>query len=1047
MKCKHRLDGRFYAVKVIPIKQRGSELEKVLREVTTLSRMQGPYILRYYSAWFESGGSGNNNRMKSVADILNMHADTTKKHTKTNANYLHSNFDKIQEDFPFDNAWNDTLMSYIKSTKKETKKSKKHQKNIGGNTDSWFGNPDDDADDQFSTDDEDMSDSEDDADCDLYLFLCTGYCEQTLRDCLMESATNMDATVIWRRFRQILEGIAYLHEHDIIHRDLKPTNIFIDANDEIRIGDFGLATFDKQNTATDSVIQTADLTSFSLLEMTSGIGTLLYIAPEQSRKTEEFSQNETDSNSTRISQSNRSGSVLTKERLYDAKVDMYAVGIILFEMWYPFETATGRYKVINDLRHGIFPEHFKESHSRQVQIIEWCLKEDPRDRPTAMELLSSSLIPPKMEDEYLKDVLRTVANPNSVFYGRVVDVMFKSANRIRSLPAPSTFNAFCSILPVMESYEGSKQIDLFSTASREEIINEMKTIFCSHGALPISSPILQPFRSMPSRVQTLENLNKVSLTQSLKRSKSMESIKSEESVENKKKDSNNKNMELDFELAEGYMDEKFICLNHRGLLLSLRYDQKVCYASTVISENVNHSKTYCIDYVFSRLENETKTEIHPQPRLYADFDIIDTAKSVIAEAECILVCNETLIQLIKNNAAVLCDGGDYKIRVGHGKITRHILKECGIKESKQIKQAWKILFDSHFSRNQYQSAAKEWDSIRSQLKDAFYDGTSVKDFNKKMSKLKDFIFNHTKFVPSTFKSLQKRFKKAKHKKLCDRLAEIYNILKLWKVDFSHFELDLTLKLDDYYDDIQVCGLYQLASNYNVECVCIGGRYDSMLQQFESYHLSQTNTQKHQRYDAITVSNDLLAKYNNSGSEQKQSDLSNSISVAHEMNIQRDDHDEPNKTRSIHGVGVSISLEKIIKWKIENEFAETQFNKYNQMNYSKTQRIPKINQALGRMASVFVCTHGNSESVKKGRLELVGELWSNGITAIQSYCDYPSIQEQMEAANRNHCQWIVTINEKIYNEELKKVKMKNVMDKKNEIDISLNDIASFFLKRG
>ena len=51
MKCKHRLDGRFYAVKVIPIKQRGSELEKVLREVTTLSRMQGPYILRYYSAW------------------------------------------------------------------------------------------------------------------------------------------------------------------------------------------------------------------------------------------------------------------------------------------------------------------------------------------------------------------------------------------------------------------------------------------------------------------------------------------------------------------------------------------------------------------------------------------------------------------------------------------------------------------------------------------------------------------------------------------------------------------------------------------------------------------------------------------------------------------------------------------------------------------------------------------------------------------------------------------------------------------------------------
>merc|ERR1711971_896301 len=101
-----------------------------------------------------------------------------------------------------------------------------------------------------------------------------------------------------------------------------------------------------------------------------------------------------------------------------------------------------------------------------------------------------------------------------------------------------------------------------------------------------------------------------------------------------------------------------------------------------------------------------------------------------------------------------------------------------------------------------------------------------------------------------------------------------------------------------------------------------------------------------------------------------------------------------KTRSIHGVGVSISLEKIIKMKIDNEFAESQFNKYNQTSHNKTQRIPKINQALGRSISVFVCTHGNSNFVKDGRLRLVGELWTNGITAIQSYVDYPSIQEQM-----------------------------------------------------
>ena len=40
---------------------------------------------------------------------------------------------------------------------------------------------------------------------------------------------------------QLIEGVQFLHAQNIIHRDLKLGNIFLDANMDIKIGDFGLA--------------------------------------------------------------------------------------------------------------------------------------------------------------------------------------------------------------------------------------------------------------------------------------------------------------------------------------------------------------------------------------------------------------------------------------------------------------------------------------------------------------------------------------------------------------------------------------------------------------------------------------------------------------------------------------------------------------------------------------------------------------------------------------------------------------------------------------
>ena len=44
--------------------------------------------------------------------------------------------------------------------------------------------------------------------------------------------------------RPIVEGVATLHEKRIVHRDIKPENIFIDENEQLVLGDFGLVFFE-----------------------------------------------------------------------------------------------------------------------------------------------------------------------------------------------------------------------------------------------------------------------------------------------------------------------------------------------------------------------------------------------------------------------------------------------------------------------------------------------------------------------------------------------------------------------------------------------------------------------------------------------------------------------------------------------------------------------------------------------------------------------------------------------------------------------------------
>lgn len=41
-------------------------------------------------------------------------------------------------------------------------------------------------------------------------------------------------------FKQLIEGVAYLHKNKIFHRDIKSANILLNDEGEVKLADFGL---------------------------------------------------------------------------------------------------------------------------------------------------------------------------------------------------------------------------------------------------------------------------------------------------------------------------------------------------------------------------------------------------------------------------------------------------------------------------------------------------------------------------------------------------------------------------------------------------------------------------------------------------------------------------------------------------------------------------------------------------------------------------------------------------------------------------------------
>ncbi|XP_016387841.1 mitogen-activated protein kinase kinase kinase 19-like [Sinocyclocheilus rhinocerous] len=195
-------------------------------------------------------------------------------------------------------------------------------------------------------------------------FLGTALCENTV-SIFMEYVPGGSISNILSRFgplpekvfvlytRQILEGVAYLHANRVIHRDLKGNNIMLMPNGVVKLIDFGCAR-------RLSCLQTSTGSKSDFLK--SVHGTPYWMAPE-----------------------------VISETGHGRKSDIWSIGCTVYEM------ATGKPPLAHmnkmaalfyiGAQKGLMPSLTDDFSTHAKSFVKACLTRDPKQRPSAEELL------------------------------------------------------------------------------------------------------------------------------------------------------------------------------------------------------------------------------------------------------------------------------------------------------------------------------------------------------------------------------------------------------------------------------------------------------------------------------------------------------------------------------------------------------------------------------------------------------------------------------------------------------------------------------------
>ncbi|CDW77740.1 protein kinase domain containing protein [Stylonychia lemnae] len=187
---------------------------------------------------------------------------------------------------------------------------------------------------------------------------------------IMGIGKHLNENKIWKFFIQITLGMHHLHSQNILHRDLKTLNIFLTKDNQIRIGDLGVA----------KILQSAE--NF----VKSKVGTPYYLSPE-----------------------------VCEDRPYNNKSDIWSLGCVLYEMCclkHPFE-AKNQAELLIKIIKGKY-ESLPKKYSKELgDLVHSCLMKDYNKRPSIEDIILNQIeIQPKPQIPKLDNLSATQSQLN-----------------------------------------------------------------------------------------------------------------------------------------------------------------------------------------------------------------------------------------------------------------------------------------------------------------------------------------------------------------------------------------------------------------------------------------------------------------------------------------------------------------------------------------------------------------------------------------------------------------------------------------------------------